>query len=40
MEKDNDDDDRIKNHITLKFSTAHHVNVLKTKEIKCIVKEF
>ncbi len=37
MEKD--DDDRIKNHITLKFSMAHHVNVLKTKEIKCIVTE-
>ena len=32
--------DRIKNHITLKFSMAHHVNVLKTKEIKCIVTEF
>ena len=26
--------------ISLKsFSMAHHVNVLKTKEIKCIVKE-
>ena len=25
--------------ITLKFSMAHHVNVLKTKEIKCIVTE-
>ena len=33
-------DDRIKNHFTLKFSMGHHVNVLKTKEIKCVVTFF
>ena len=30
----------LKNHITLKFSIGHHVNVLKTKEIKCFVTFF